>query len=64
MRALNCDCGEHLEAANDEALARKVQDHMNDAHPDEQQLSQEEASKFVSDNAYTMDPAEGGHSGA
>ena len=70
MRALDCDCGEHLEAANDQALARKVQNHMEDVHPEAQQLSEEEASSFVSDNAYTPDPeGEGnvdvrGHSGA
>jgi predicted small metal-binding protein len=64
MRAVDCDCGEHLEAADDEALARKVQNHMEDAHPDAQQLSTEEASKFVSENAYTSDPEGGGESTA
>jgi len=68
MRALDCDCGEHLEAADDEALTRKVQNHMEQSHPDTQ-LSEEEARSLVSDKAYTSDPQDEGmdvrgHSGA
>ncbi len=40
MRALDCDCGRHLEAADDQKLFDKVQEHVSRDHP-EVQLSAE-----------------------
>ena len=51
MRALDCDCGQHLEAANDEELLEKARDHVNEAHPD-MQLSDEEVRQLVMERAY------------
>ena len=51
MRALDCDCGQHLEAANDEELLDEARDHVNQAHPD-MQLSDEEVRQLVIERAY------------
>ena len=32
MRALDCECGQHLEAANDEELFERAREHVD--HPD------------------------------
>jgi predicted small metal-binding protein len=40
MRALDCDCGQHLEAANDEELFERAREHVDRDHP-EMQLSDE-----------------------
>ncbi len=34
MRALDCDCGRHLEAADDQKLFDEVQKHVNRDHPE------------------------------
>ena len=35
MRAVECPCGEHLEARNDSALVQAAKDHANEAHQGE-----------------------------
>ena len=35
MRAVDCPCGEHLEARNDSELMQAEKDHANEAHPGE-----------------------------
>ncbi len=52
MRVIDCDCGAVVQAANDEELARNVQRHTEEQHPD-QPLDEEAAKKMVSAQAYT-----------
>lgn len=40
-RALDCQCGAHLEAANDQELAGRAREHVASDHPD-MNLSDEE----------------------
>ncbi len=51
MRALDCDCGQHLEAANDEELSDKARDHVNRDHPN-MQLTDEQVRQLVTNRAY------------
>jgi hypothetical protein len=51
MRVLDCDCGQTLQAANDDDLAVAVREHVGEAHPD-MQLSDEQARQLVADRAY------------
>jgi hypothetical protein len=55
MRALDCDCGQHLEAANDQKLFDEAQKHVNRDHP-EMQLSAEQAREIVTQKAYDKKP--------
>ena len=55
MRALDCDCGQHLEAANDEKLLDKAKEHVNRDHP-EMQLSDEQVREIVAEKAYDKKP--------
>ena len=34
MRALDCDCGQHLEAADDQKLFDEAKEHLNRDHPE------------------------------
>jgi hypothetical protein len=34
MRAVDCPCGEHIEADNDSRLIEDIKDHSDEAHPD------------------------------
>lgn len=51
MRALDCQCGEHLEAESDEGLYRQARAHVDRDHP-EMQLSDEQVMEIVSGGAY------------
>jgi predicted small metal-binding protein len=51
MRALDCDCGQHLEAANDEELFVQAREHVDRDHP-EMQLSDEHVRGIVAEGAY------------
>ena len=51
MRALECDCGQHLEAADDQKLFDEVQKHVNRDHP-EMRLSAERVREIVTQKAY------------
>src|SRR5215213_965069 len=55
MRALDCDCGQHLEPANDEKLFDKAQKHMDRDHP-EMRLSAERVREIVAQKAYDKKP--------
>ncbi len=55
MRALDCDCDRHLEAANDQKLFDKVQAHVSRDHP-EMQLSAEQVLEIVAEKAYDKKP--------
>lgn len=47
MRAIDCSCGEHLEAASDEELMPMVQEHMEQVHPDMQMSDEEKQVLFT-----------------
>ena len=55
MRALDCDCGRHLEAANDQKLFDKAKEHLNRDHP-EMRLSAERVREIVAQKAYDKKP--------
>jgi hypothetical protein len=55
MRALDCDCGRHLEAADDEKLFDKAQAHVSRDHP-EIQLGTEQVHELVAAKAYDKKP--------
>ncbi|HEV7128500.1 MAG TPA: DUF1059 domain-containing protein [Ktedonobacterales bacterium] len=47
MRAIDCPCGQHFEAATDEALAPLIQAHVAQAHPEVQMTDEEKAKRFA-----------------
>jgi hypothetical protein len=51
MRALDCECGQHIEAANDEKLFERAREHVDRDQP-EMQLSDEQVRGIVTDGAY------------
>jgi hypothetical protein len=55
MRALNCDCGRHLEVANDEKLFDKAKEHVSRDHP-EMQLGAAQVREIVAEKAYDKKP--------
>jgi hypothetical protein len=55
MRALDCDCGRHLEAADDQKLFDKAKEHVNRDHP-EMRLSAEQVREIVAEKAYDKKP--------
>ena len=55
MRALDCDCGQHLEAADDQKLYDEAQKHMDRDHS-EMRLSAERVREIVAEKAYDKKP--------
>lgn len=51
MRALDCQCGEHLEGADDDELYGQVREHVDRDHPD-MELSDEQVRGLVAQGAY------------
>jgi predicted small metal-binding protein len=51
MRVIDCDCGQTLQAANDDDLFRIVREHHEQEHSDTQ-LTDEQARELVADQAY------------
>lgn len=51
MRALDCECGQHLQAENDEALYERAREHVERDHP-EMGLSNEQVRGIVEQGAY------------
>jgi hypothetical protein len=51
MRALDCDCGQHLEAADDQKLFDEFQKHVNRDHR-EMQPSAQRVREIVTQKAY------------
>ena len=51
MRALDCECGKHLEARDDDELYGQVREHVDRDHP-EMQLSDEQGMGLVAEGAY------------
>ena len=52
MRVIDCDCGETLQAANDDDLTRAALQHVAEKHPD-MDLDEEGARQLVAEQAYT-----------
>ena len=50
MQVIDCDCGETLQAANDEELARVLAAHYESEH--EEALEPDQAEKLVAQRAY------------
>jgi predicted small metal-binding protein len=46
VRALDCSCGQHLEADNDEELFKRAREHVDTDHP-EMELSDEKVRHIV-----------------
>jgi predicted small metal-binding protein len=51
MRVLDCDCGQTLQAANDDDLVAEVSSHVEQSHPD-MELTEDQARQLVADRAY------------
>ena len=51
MRALDCQCGQHLEATNDAELFERAREHVDRDHPD-MGLDDEQVRGIVSQGAY------------
>ncbi len=61
MRALDCECGQHLEAANDEELFEKAREHVNRDHSN-MQLTDEQVRQLVAERAYDKADAQSSQS--
>ena len=51
MRVFDCDCGQTLQAGNDDDLAARMGAHIDEAHP-ELELNEEQVRQLVVDRAY------------
>ena len=51
MRALDCECGQHLEAGDDEELFQRAREHVDRDHPD-MGLSDDQVRAIVAEGAY------------
>jgi predicted small metal-binding protein len=51
MRVMDCDCGQTLQAANDDELFRVARQHVDQDHPD-MNLSDEDIQGLISEKAY------------
>ena len=51
MRALDCECGQHLEASNDEELFERAREHVDRDHP-EMKLDDSQVRDIVAQGAY------------
>jgi predicted small metal-binding protein len=46
-----CDCGQHLEAADDEQLFERAREHVDRDHP-EMEISDEQIRNLITERAY------------
>lgn len=53
MRAIDCGCGEHLEAPDTMALLRATREHVARAHP-ELKLTDDQVAVLIAVDAYTV----------
>jgi hypothetical protein len=56
MRSIECPCGHHLEAADDDALFQAARDHVDREHPD-MERSDEQIRERIAADAYDVEPA-------
>jgi predicted small metal-binding protein len=57
MRAIDCPCGHHLEARDDDALFQAAREHIDQEHP-EMERTDEQIRERVAADAYDVEPAE------
>jgi hypothetical protein len=55
MRAIDCECGHHLEAADLEGLVEETRRHMAELHPD-LQAGEDEVLALLEDRSYELVP--------
>jgi predicted small metal-binding protein len=53
MRAIDCSCGYHAEAADDEGLVQKMKEHSQQAHP-QWRATDERVRQEVAQHAYDV----------
>ena len=53
MRAIDCDCGHHLEAEDDEALFQEGKKHVAEVHAD-MNMSDEQVRELIATKAYDV----------
>jgi hypothetical protein len=51
MRVIDCDCGQTLQAANDDDLFKQTRAHVDEEHPDTE-MTDEQVRELVSSRAY------------
>jgi Protein of unknown function (DUF1059) len=51
MRVIDCDCGQTLQAANDDDLVKETRSHVDREHPD-MELTDEGVRELVASKAY------------
>ena len=51
MRVLDCDCGQTLQAANDDDLTTQVRHHVDESHPD-MEFTDDQVRELVASRAY------------
>ncbi len=51
MRVIDCECGETLQAANDDDLFRAARQHVDEAHPD-MEMNDDQVRELVANKAY------------
>jgi predicted small metal-binding protein len=56
MRAIECPCGHHLQAPDDEALFRAARDHIEREHPDMGRTDEQIRQRIAAD-AYDVEPS-------
>jgi hypothetical protein len=56
MRAIECPCGHHLEAADDEALFALAREHIERDHPEMERTDEQIRARITAD-AYDLQPA-------
>ena len=49
MRAIDCPCGHHLEAADDEELFRKAREHVDRDHPEMERTDEQMRERIAAD---------------
>jgi predicted small metal-binding protein len=54
MRAIDCICGQHLEAETDEQLMPMVLEHVKEKHPEIAALPQEQLQQLYNDRVRTV----------
>jgi predicted small metal-binding protein len=52
MRVIDCDCGATLQAANDDDLLKAAREHVDQKHPDNSKLTDEQVQSLVAERAY------------
>ena len=55
MRAIDCECGHHLEAADLDALVELTRRHMAERHP-ELQVGEDEVLTLLEERSYELVP--------